>query len=529
LAVATPYNVEIWDILTLGKRSTLQSANPSHKLWDIPGQDKPECSTDGIAYSPDGHSLACCSSSSTAIIIWDIQTGGVVNEIECGVVGTTFGSLAWSFDGKTIGAIFAGGMDWVVCICDVVLGTMVSLGTLQSSHKPYLWSDSKSLWVLTLLNHEYTNFDIYKVGPTLLRTKSSMLSTHEDPQTISFSPTTNHISIVTNKHVLLVSSNQNSQILLNEVGNFHGSCFSPNGNLFAATGKDHLHVWECGFDCYYLWRKVPLWSGSGGLPQGLQFSPTSSVLILREGSLEVVHLSDLKANPKANPPPQHSTISTNGTYIVTACQGEHTVTITNLNSQTPPWFINIGFEIHGLALTGNVLLVEWLNGVLVWQLTAEGVVEGVLGDEVADWSHRVWAFCRPINDTVEFLVTGDTGIIRYNGNHLLYYNTDTGERYKSTPILVPPVPTNWHNLTDLSFHTHLHYHSFHEYNEPPTDNQPASIPSYKEGWVKYSEGEHPHQFWLPAHWMVDHRDNAYWFDDIATLWLHGNELVVIKF
>jgi hypothetical protein len=532
LAVATPNNVEIWDTLTLERHSTLWSTGPSRKLQDIPA-----CSPDGITYSPDGRSLACYSSSSTAIIIWDIQTGGVVDGIECGAVGTTLESLVWSHDGKTIGAIFACGQDWAVCVCDVALGTMVVPGILQSSHKPYLWPHNKSLRVLAILDHKHIDFNIYEVGPTLIRIRLFAI-THDfpnDPKIISFSPTTHHVSIVT-KHTLLVVNHHDQVVLSQKIDNFYGNYFSPDGNLLVASRKDFVHIWQHGYNQYSLWKKIPLRGGPGDLPQSFRFSPTSaSVLISGEGFLEVVHLDDHEANPPKKSLCQYGKISTNGTYIVTADQDGGTVTITTLHSQISSQLIDTSFKIHGLALTGNVLLVEgeMVEGeitIVAWRLTAEGAVEGILGNKVADLRQGIWRCRWPRHGAVESLVMSGTGAIRIPGKCFLCYNTNTGECYKSVPIQVPSHSSSWHNLTDdRNFHTLLHYHSFHERNDPLEDDQPASIPGYKEGWVKYPEGEHPHRFWLPAHWMVDCRDNAYWLNDITTLWLHGNELLVIKF
>jgi hypothetical protein len=533
LAVATLNNVEIWDIPTLGKRSTLQPTNPSHKLWDTLEQDVPKYSPSGIAYSPDGHSLACYCSSSTAIIIWDIQTGGVVNEIGCGGIGTTFESLAWSSDGKTVGAIHMGYQGWVVCVCDIALGTVVSPGTLQSSYKPCLSPHDKSIQVLTILDHGHISLSIYEIGPPLLRIKSfSISSTHGKLQTISFSPTTGQISAVTYKHILLVLSCQDSGDLLKEVGGYDGNCFSPNGDLLGAFGKDGVDIWKYKGDLqvnesYLWWKKIPFWSDSADLPQGLQFSPTSSsVLISREGFLEVVHLDDAEAKPPTKPPHQFGKISANSTYIVTADWGGHIVTITNLSYQIPPQFINIRQGIYGLALTGNVLLVEEPSAIVAWQLTAAGKVVGAVDGRVADRSSSIWHYWQPLDIAVECLVTDNIGTIQVPRLNPFCYNINTG---KSVSIQMPPLPTYKQTLADLNFHTHLHYHSFHECYNPPEDNQLASIPSYKAGWVKYPEGEHPHRFWLPPHWMAGCGKNAYWLDDITTLWLHGNELAVIKF
>ena len=526
LAVVTSNNVEIWDILTLEKCSTLKPANLSCKLQDISGHFP-----NRIAYSPDGRSLACYSSFSTAIIIWEIQTGGVVKEIGCEAIGTALESLVWSFNGNAIGVVFAGSHGWVVCVCDVALGTIVALGTLQSWNKPFLWPHDKLFRILTTLNHTHISFGIYEVGPTLFKTGlfSITLPTHGNLQTVAFSPTTHQISIVTNKHMLFVFSSLNSKVLLQRVGSFHGSNFSSDGSFLMAYGEDVVHIWECVSNCYTLQREIPFQSNSRNLPQGFQCSPTfSSILISRKGSLEVIHLGNPEARPPAKPLPQYRRISANGTYIVTADQSGSTITITNFYSQTSSWFININFGICGLALTGNVLLAEGADTLVAWQLTEEGAVKGVLSDQVADMQQNIWCCHWLKPGVVEFLVIGDMVAIRIPENRLICYNTDTGECYKSAPTQVPiPFPAYWHTLT--SNHTLLHNHHFYECNDPLRANQPTSIPSHKEGWVRYPEGEHPHRFWLLPHWMADCEDGAYWLVDIEMLWLNGNELAVINF
>ena len=68
VATTTKVTVEIRDALTFGLSTTLQPTEPTSQL------------TGGLAYSPDGRSVAWFSD--TTIIIWDIQTGGVVKEIQ---------------------------------------------------------------------------------------------------------------------------------------------------------------------------------------------------------------------------------------------------------------------------------------------------------------------------------------------------------------------------------------------------------------------------------------------------------------
>jgi WD40 repeat protein len=71
IAAQTSEAVEIRNCLTLELLTTLK-----------PTETTPSALMGPLAYSPDGHSLAC--GSNTAILIWDIQTGGIAKEIKCG-------------------------------------------------------------------------------------------------------------------------------------------------------------------------------------------------------------------------------------------------------------------------------------------------------------------------------------------------------------------------------------------------------------------------------------------------------------
>ena len=69
VAARTSKAVEIRNQLTMELITNLQTTEANPHL------------TGPLAYSPDGRSIACAST--TAILIWDIQTGGVAKEIEC--------------------------------------------------------------------------------------------------------------------------------------------------------------------------------------------------------------------------------------------------------------------------------------------------------------------------------------------------------------------------------------------------------------------------------------------------------------
>ena len=117
---------EIQDVLTLELVSTLQSVKVATRF-------RP-----GLAYSPDRRSLA--GYSDTSIVIWDTQTGGVVNKIGCEFTGDGL-ELVWSLNGNTIGTISPRVSEsHTVHTYDITSGTTLSPGALQSKYQPYLWA-----------------------------------------------------------------------------------------------------------------------------------------------------------------------------------------------------------------------------------------------------------------------------------------------------------------------------------------------------------------------------------------------------
>lgn len=100
IAALNSHGVEIHDSLTPELLSTLTES--CHFMGPL-------------AYSPNGHFLVCLSitdpdvldtrnPSNTSLIIWDILTGGIAEELQSGTcyLGE---SLVWSLNGKKIGGI----------------------------------------------------------------------------------------------------------------------------------------------------------------------------------------------------------------------------------------------------------------------------------------------------------------------------------------------------------------------------------------------------------------------------------------
>ena len=542
-------SIEVWDALTLEKRSNLPLTEhqTATELWD---QDYHPSGT--LAYSPDGHSLAGCFGC--AIAIWDIQTGGVVEEITIwdkqigGVVDISDipKSLVWSLDGKTIGAIFSAGAEtWTAVAYHISSGKKTSMNRFLSSVEPYLWPHKNTLRAMVVLGHKGPQaiINILQVQPiptnNPIESFSIDLKLYDNPTppTISFSPSAYRISAITYESsflgTLFAFDIQNSKTLLQE-SYFTENCLSPDGCFLVASGvTGDIHVWKYTPEQdYSLWRKFLPWGGEYNIPQSYQFSPSSSsVLISRGNFLEVKHLESPAANPPVGGAHHCNALSPDGTYAITALEFGSTVTITNLHKNSSQ-FIQTEFGIYGLVLTGNILLVEGRYELAGWRLTVEGVVDKILHNKrESDSNNKLWIKTMQ-QDCARFWVNGNIAVVEAFED-LLYYNTDTGETLDSVSVRTPsPLSPSWKHIHDhgSSFwgQYSFSYHDFVDCDDPSVD-APAFIPWYKEGWVKCPGGEYQHRFWIPAHLRFEWC-NAYWLDKVTTLWLDTTSgLTIIKF
>lgn len=529
-AVVSEKAAEIWGALTLKLLSTLELPEATTRFKH------------GLAYSPDGHSLAGCSR--TAIIIWDTQTGGVAKKIECGVTGDQ-SELVWSLDGEKIALSLKVSKTLVVYVCKVASGTLQSPGKIQSTRSTQLWAYNESFQVMAMTGDALKGWmiDIFDVGSTL--TKIQSYKFHSHPTLGVFSPATHRIVACTTggsnlDNKLFILEAQNSKVLLQETGQYWNHCFSPDGTVFAAVTKEYLVIWRYKSRQYIQWRKFQQASMS------FQFSPASSSILGHAGPLlNVLHL-DLSSTAAGE-----STItvhnqpldafSPTSTYIATTSYQETTVMITNFHSQNPltSQVINTGLEILAMVLTGNVLLVKSSSKVVAWLLTEEGIVDGI-HNRRASYDDCIWEVSIQTNPSIwaRFLlqessssesVTGFSvkdaiAAINQNDHPIHVYHTGTGE---ILPVEKAPPGSGYQFHHPLQDHCNQYHHSLFQYNQPPKCDWPISQAMLREGWVRDPEGRH--KLWLHPHWRSSQND-VDWLDNITTLRLRNRSLLVlIKF
>ena len=516
IAAQTEKAVEIRNQLTLELITILRPTETIPRL------------TGPLVYSPDGRSIACASD--TAILIWDIQTGGVAQEIKCGPNNIP---LTWLSDGRTLCTVNS--QDWVTLIVrayDVSSGTVSSPGTLQLGDNPYLWTYDESIWVMTTIQggNDRGTIEVFKVGSTITKIKSIVFPPlkHRRAKIKSFSPTTHHISI-SGDSTLHIFNIRNSKRLFYTTGDFISHSFSSDGSLFAASKESSIHVWRWISGCYTLLEEFR----SRSSPDSpLRFSLTPSSIMAHSGELlQVRRLPELPTAPEAHHQ-QYIRLFHSGTRVATAHMSESTITIIDAVTQNPPQFIDADFTIEGLAITGNVLLAVGSEKVVAWLLTEEGLVNGVVGDRRAGCSDSIWTISIPSEVYYQYFSYaedhGPVGAINPGGDHPLhYYHAGTGEVLGPIHAYFDFIGSYPYSPRCIDRVVYNRVYRSYQSDDLPKDSWQTSRTTLREGWVKDAEGKH--RLWVPVEWRTDW-DPAGWHDDVTIQFGYlAGRLALIKF
>ena len=521
--------MEEWNATTLEKCSTLKPRTATQPAWSSDTH-----SPGALAYSPDGHSLACLFGS--VIVIWDLQTGGVVQEIETNL---HYSQIVWSYDGTTI--YTCSGVN--VTAYNITSGKEAYRSIVQPSVKRHFWLHGTSLQVMTMVYNDKSQptVNILKIQPNSsnnliesfpVKNLAKLLPKGESTR-MTFSPSTYQISAVTPAPsilgILFAFDIRTSKVLLKEEGYDPKmwSCFSPDGSLLVASKVFNIVVWRyTPKQGYTKQMKLQFQSSWGSDWRGYQLSPLSSmILMLDKTHLEVQHLEG--SRPYTGERYEYYVRFFNDdTCAVTASRSGSTVTVTNLQKDLSQC-IDTKFKIHGLDVTGNILLVQGKNMVTGWRLTTEGTVDKVLNNRWRDRDGRLWTKPLLQDEHHPVSIHNQIGAIKTSQNLTYYYDIVTG--VECNPKKLPPPLLLELESSGPGSISPSNSHFFRTVNHPTETDLRRYKAWYSEGWVKYPEGEHQHQFWLPSEWR--HHPGSHWVKDVTTLSLDrtSHSPVVIKF
>ena len=512
VAAQTVGMVEIRDQLTFELLTTLQPADTTHRL------------TGPLAYSPDGHSIACASDTST--VIWGVQTGGVAREIWGDLKNT---SVVWSLDGRKIGFIDS---NKTVHIYDLASGTKKSPGKFSSTSDPYFWAHERSFRILTTVpvGDYVTTVDVLEVGPILAKVHSFNFTWGIKLQSnlnVSYSPTTCRFAISLHRALHMFENwNRIHSPLGGEVVSSHS--FSSDGRTFAAVAEKKIYIWVYNSRCYTPWKELRFPGRTSGF---LQFSPSQSSILGSFGSiLQGWRLHHHPTTPAIGRQ-QYACLSRSGNYIATAHRSESTITIINIDRQAPPQLIDTNVRIEGLALTGNVLLAPGSGRVVAWLLTERGLVVRVSRGIEAGRPKIIWA-ARLLNSHhgPTFSIKGFVGVLTpcEGPSSYITYRTTDGMKYPQTSEPLPQLVNGpWQSLGGLPTGRDRGTHNLPQHNALPEGDRQTPRITLSGEWASDPEGRR--RLWIPVEWRADW-DLADWCHDIVTQFsILSGKAVIIKF
>ena len=243
------------------------------------------------------------STSRTIVVIWDTQTGTVVNALD-DIQGEAFVRIEYSGDGGTITAIQRNrafntynGRDY----------SRLCGGTLRPPRKHLvgiLWAQGRSVRLSTSLNDgKQLKIDIHEIQPSstppLTKVESFIVQSQSHQGNLSFSPACFHAALITETEVVILNV-RNSQVLLRTKApkplyKAKGS-FSLDGRLFACeTLTQEICVWENTPTGYSPKERLRPQSGF----KGFKISPTATWILCWDQ--ESIQLLDPDAT--ISPPP----------------------------------------------------------------------------------------------------------------------------------------------------------------------------------------------------------------------------------
>ena len=501
----------------------------------------------GLAYSPDGCFLAGCSNA--AIIIWDVQTGGVAKEIEFGVSADCL-QLVWSLNGEKIATLLQIADTQAVHIYQVTSSITQLSSPVQPAVHVQLWAHNESFRMVVMTRErlaKVTMVNIFEISSTLIKVEPFTFQSGYDLR--AFSPSTNQVSAIgkgNENDKLFILDIHNSKVLLQAtMAHSMHHCFSPDGSLFVASARDCFIIWRYTSGHYTQWKKFKQTRLT------FQFSSTSSSILGDAGP--VLHIFHLDYSPATHSPglvtathsQQLDAFSLSGTYIATAHQNESTITITNLHSKNPSasQFIDTGLSILAVALTGNVLLVKGPEAVVAWLLTEEGVVGGIVNNRRANQNDSLWKkplgsytsfFARIIgqedhgsgDNVTTFTVKDTAAALMHNGYTLCIYHTQTGEILGQDKE--PKGKEYYLHRPHKKDDSNLYYHDSAGGNYGLLEGGwPVSQSALQRGWVKDPEGKH--RLWLHPNWRSS-TNQVDWLHNASTLRLkNSSQIVIVKF
>jgi len=368
---------------------------------------------------PDLYSF--CTRHCPGILVWDIQTGFVIKDIESEITG----NITFSGNHGIITLV----KEEEFFIYDGLNGGRLYKGQLQLPNKYQSYAQCTHKESLQFATSLKTNgrltINIQELqpisNPLCLTIKSYPVPLVNGK--LSFSPVSFHASFATTTEVVVLDV-QGSKILFHTkvdqpLHNPPGQ-FSPDGSFLACETLDHnIFIWRNTPTGYVPWSTL-----QPRLPfDEFSFSPTAnSVLTWGPEGIEVLHPENSATSPfsnKTNTPHRGKHLvaySADGTHIAMARQEGGVVTVLNSLSGALLQSIHVSMHIQAIGIVGDTILLAGGDRLTTWDLgTGEGAAFSGSHDITAISSYMDWADRLALsNDHSQFAFAKGAVVVLYS-------------------------------------------------------------------------------------------------------------------
>jgi len=493
-----------------------------------------------LMFSPDGHLLTGYSWDPKCLVIWDVQTGGPINNIS-----TSWhpGLMSYSGCGTMLGVLSDRG---TITTYNTISGTQLSSHSVPKPITGTIWTCGECLQFATVESGSITIWEVSfssSYGPTQIG--SLPLPTSDDlSYGHVFLPAHSWIAFILQERVVVWDA-QHEKYLLNseDVNNPRILFFSPDGCFFiCGTWGPEIHLWKESPDGYQ-----KLLSNIGG--NNLVFSPNGESFISYGGPmLQLWYTTSSIPSPPgiSTQASQHIEdflleFSPDESLVAVAQWLGNTATVLNIRTGNPLLVIDTDTKICGMRITESTTIVVGDGKIVTWDLPAEDCTFNIrrnISDSVQTTmlehsapNRRLYASISPDLNHIAF---GDT--VSSKAEDLTIYDMHTGKLLAATgsdgylPGFTPGghkvwcathgevdqwaiIKDNGSNVTRLE--------SLGKAEEPLSGFPWHSSCGYQvtdDGWILSSSGKW--LLWLPHHWRSMDTDRR-WSGKSLAIWHSG--------
>ena len=374
VAQETSSGIVILDAVTLKQLHTMQPQNLNIDDWS------------NLIYSPDGHFLTGYSYLKGLIVSWDLQTGGLISEINVGD-WSSCRSISYSRCETMLEGLF-----WsnTIIIYNILSGIEMTSHSVPESVHDTIWAHGECLRFAAAESGSITIWEVSFTSTNAPIQISSLPTPDNLPLRQFVLPTLHHLAFILKGRVLVWDA-QCQKILLDsiDVKNPKKLSFSLNGHfLICETDNLEFHLWKKSPDSYLPHQKFV---SSAGRATTVIISPNGqSIVSFSISTLWLWHIassstSSITSITSTTPATlatstSFSTIAPYNDFLLEFFPDEpliaiaqwlgNTVTILNVKSGNQQLVIDAGIDtkICGMGIIGSKIIAIGDGKVMTWEL-----------------------------------------------------------------------------------------------------------------------------------------------------------------